>query len=160
MNKVIPITEETKRKLLKKSADSLPDRPTQQGYTANQIRKAFFEPIINKDMQDNVDNPSVVSEINRIVNETNEAIGKADATYIGETEPIGTQYKTWLKLEPKEPEIETNMVIDNEIETEPMLNEIESGELTGDEIETEPMLNEIESGELTGDEIITPPQFE
>lgn len=84
---------------------------------------------------------TINTNLDRIENEINEAIEKADATYIGETEPSETQYKTWLKLEPKEPEIETNMVIDNEIETEPMLDEIESGE-------------------LTGDEIITPPQFE
>lgn len=100
MSKIIGITNVTKQKILNKSAKSLPDRPSASGYSAEQIRRAFFEPIINKDMQDNEDNPSLVSEVNRIVAETNEAIEKANTIYISAGEPTEKKENLiWLEIE-------------------------------------------------------------
>lgn len=61
-------TREDVRKAIKlKSAESLPDNPTAQGYSANEIKKTLYAPITD-------DENSVLAEMNRIVEETNEAL--------------------------------------------------------------------------------------
>lgn len=63
------IKDNVKAMIKRKSAYSLPDNPIEKGYKADDIRKAFYTPIID-------DNNSVVGEINRIVEETNKEIDK------------------------------------------------------------------------------------
>lgn len=61
---VTKISEDTKREILKKSAYALPDRPSEQGYSVSSIKEKFYKPIIDEKQ-------SIVSEINRIVDEIN-----------------------------------------------------------------------------------------
>ena len=64
------IDGETAEKLKRLSAFSLPDRPSQQGMKPDQIKRRFYEPIIESDI-------SVVNQVNRIVKEVNTANEKA-----------------------------------------------------------------------------------
>lgn len=62
-----PIDESTQNAILRKSAQTLPNRPSEQGMKPSEIKRAFYEPIVDI-------NNSVVTEINRIVGEVNEEI--------------------------------------------------------------------------------------
>lgn len=62
-----PIDESTQNAILRKSAQTLPNRPSEQGMKPSEIKRAFYEPIVDI-------NNSVVTEINRIVSEANEEI--------------------------------------------------------------------------------------
>ena len=58
------ISEDTKRKILEKSAYALPDRPSERGLPVSTIKNAFYKPILDEEA-------SIVSEVNRIVDEIN-----------------------------------------------------------------------------------------
>ena len=60
------ISADTIDKIRRRSAYSLPDRPSEIGMKPDEIRRAFYEAITE-------DNESIVYEINRIVNEINTA---------------------------------------------------------------------------------------
>ena len=64
MAKVNKISEQTIYNMKRKSALEIPDRATDKGWTANSIKQALVGLIVNK-------NESVVSEINRIIEEIN-----------------------------------------------------------------------------------------
>ncbi len=61
------ISEEILFKIREKSAKSLPDRPTAQGYTASDIKRYLTGFVTD-------DNLSIISEINRIIEEFNDSI--------------------------------------------------------------------------------------
>lgn len=65
------ISEETKRKILEKSAYALPDRPSERGLPVSTIKEAFYKPILDE-------KASIVSEVNRIVDEINANEGNAE----------------------------------------------------------------------------------
>lgn len=58
------ISDETIAGILRKSAFGLPDRPSDQGIKAEAIKEALYKPVVDDDY-------SVVSEMNRIVDEAN-----------------------------------------------------------------------------------------
>lgn len=62
---ITPISEDNMQKIRNMSAATLPDRPSQQGMKPEQIKKRFYEPIVNSDI-------SVIEEVNRIVGEAND----------------------------------------------------------------------------------------
>lgn len=71
MEKIKGISDETIGIIRRKSACSLPDNPTDFGYTPDQIRAAFYKPITD-------DSNSVIGEVNRIVNEVNKVLETND----------------------------------------------------------------------------------
>lgn len=68
MAKVQKIKTEVKSAIQRKSAYSLPNNPTDSGYKADDIRKAFYKPIID------ITN-SALTEIDRVVDELNGVLG-------------------------------------------------------------------------------------
>lgn len=66
---VKPTTNATLNAMKRKSAQTLPNRPSNQGMSAEQIKNAFWKFVL-----DNED--SIVSEIARIINETNSELAK------------------------------------------------------------------------------------
>lgn len=73
------ITDETINKLRKKSAKALPDKPSEKGYTADQLKSAFSGFVID-------DQVSIVEEINKIVDSVNGELSKI----IGTSDSNGT----------------------------------------------------------------------
>ncbi|MBQ7308393.1 MAG: hypothetical protein IJW82_07710, partial [Clostridia bacterium] len=58
------ITENTKNAIKQKSVYNLPDRPSEMGMNPTEIKKAFYQPIIDL-------NSSVLTEIDRVIDEAN-----------------------------------------------------------------------------------------
>lgn len=67
MAKIQKVSTEVQSAILRKSAYSLPNNPTDSGYKADDIRKAFYKPIIDA-------TNSALTEIDRIVDELNATI--------------------------------------------------------------------------------------
>ena len=68
------VSEQDRQKILHKTVYSLPDNPSEQGYTANEIKQAMYKSIV--DSQD-----SVLTEFDRLVDEINaqlNSIGQSD----------------------------------------------------------------------------------
>lgn len=61
------VSQDTKEAIARKSAQYLPNNPSARGMTADQIRKAFYAPVTDTAA-------SVLAEIDRVVDESNEAI--------------------------------------------------------------------------------------
>lgn len=76
------IQSETINEMEAKSVANIPDRPYDYGYTATEVKRAFIDPITAEE-------GSVVSEINRIVDEANAEIGAAVAD-IGDLDELTT----------------------------------------------------------------------
>ncbi|MBO5969357.1 MAG: hypothetical protein J6S14_12755 [Clostridia bacterium] len=64
------VSEDTKNKILRVSARNLPDNPSARGMKPDEIREAFVAPIIGQD--------SLMKELDRVVEEANEAIGSGN----------------------------------------------------------------------------------
>ena len=71
MDKINNITPEKKESIRRSSAYSLPNNPSDRGWSAEDIRKVFYKPII-----DAVN--SAVAEIDRVVDEANGIFGSID----------------------------------------------------------------------------------
>lgn len=71
MAKVQKINAEVKSAIQRKSAYSLPNNPTDSGYKADDIRRAFYKPIID------ITN-SALTEIDRVVEELNGVLGYSE----------------------------------------------------------------------------------
>ena len=69
------VSSQARTIIKRKSAFALPDRPSEAGMSADEIKKAFWQPVA--DLTD-----SALSEIDRVVNEVNSYIGKATPTAI------------------------------------------------------------------------------
>lgn len=74
MAKVQNVSSDTKSAIKRKSAYSLPNNPTDSGYKADDIRKAFWQPVIDITQ-------SAIHEIDRIVDEMNKIVGRFTASY-------------------------------------------------------------------------------
>ena len=68
------ITEEVIERIKQMSAYGLPDRPSERGMSASEIKRAFYEPILAAET-------SIAAEVNRVVDEINEALPRM-AEYI------------------------------------------------------------------------------
>lgn len=64
IQRVTPISEETQKKIQRKTAWGLPDNPSAMGMKPDEIKKAFYDAIVGQAI-------SVASEMNRIVSEVN-----------------------------------------------------------------------------------------
>ena len=69
IKKILPSIIE---KIRKKTVMTLPDDPSKQGYSPDQIKRRMAEPIIGE-------TESIVSEVNRIVDEMNSELDKNKA---------------------------------------------------------------------------------
>ena len=67
MGKIQNISAETKAAIRRKSAHSLPNNPTDAGMKADDIRRAFWEPVIDAAY-------SALAEVDRVINEVNSYI--------------------------------------------------------------------------------------
>ena len=65
-NKIQNVSDDVKKSILRKSAYSLPNRPTEAGMLPEDIKRALYTPIIDSEGTD-----SVINEINRVVDEAN-----------------------------------------------------------------------------------------
>ena len=76
--KIANVTAKVKSKIKALSAYSLPDNPSARGKSAADIKKAFFEPIVEG-------GDNVIDEIDRVVNEANNIIGSDTLTTSAKT---------------------------------------------------------------------------
>lgn len=67
------VSESTKNAILRKSAQTLPNRPTEQGYTAEEIKQRLYKPLIDNTF-------SAITEIDRIVDEINDELDTKSTT--------------------------------------------------------------------------------
>lgn len=74
MAKIKKVSAETKAAIRRKSAYTLPNNPTDSGYKADDIRRAFWQPIVDISQ-------SSIAEIDRVVDEVNEIIGQTSMGY-------------------------------------------------------------------------------
>lgn len=74
MAKIKNVSAETKSAIRRKSAYTLPNNPTDSGYKADDIRRAFWQPIVDISQ-------SSIAEIDRVVDEVNEIIGQTSTSY-------------------------------------------------------------------------------
>lgn len=70
------VSEQTKNAINRKSAYALPNRPSDSGMKPDEIRKAFWLPVTDK-------TESVLAEIDRVVDETNEEFDAREEKIIG-----------------------------------------------------------------------------
>lgn len=68
------ISAETKDAIKRKSAYSLPDRPSDQGMKPDEIKRAFWQPIVDVTY-------SALGEIDRVIDEVNEIFNAYEAHY-------------------------------------------------------------------------------
>lgn len=69
ITKINKVSAETKNAITRKSAQTLPTNPSAQGYSAEEIKRRFYQPILDTAN-------SSLAEIDRVVSETNEAISQ------------------------------------------------------------------------------------
>ena len=67
------VSEATKTAIRNKSAYSLPNNPTDRGYTPAQIKEAIYKPVIDA-------SNSIITEIDRVIDETNEALSGVETS--------------------------------------------------------------------------------
>jgi hypothetical protein len=82
------VSAETKSAVSRKSAQTLPNRPSEQGYSAEEIKRRFYQPILDAAN-------SALAEIDRVVEEANKFIGSVNVKlddFIGNTE-LNAPYK-------------------------------------------------------------------
>ena len=63
------VSQATKSAIARKSAQSLPNNPSEKGYSAEEIKRRFYQPIIDAAN-------SALAEIDRVVNEANISFGE------------------------------------------------------------------------------------
>ena len=83
------ISDATKRIIANKTAQSLPNNPTNAGYSPEAIKRKLYAPLID-------DTNSIAAEINRVVEETNTEI---DAVEVDVAESFATVLATTNALE-------------------------------------------------------------
>lgn len=85
MAKIKKVSAETKAAIRRKSAYTLPNNPTDSGYKADDIRRAFWQPIVDISQ-------SSIAEIDRVVDEVNEIIGQTSTGYDTVESVVGEYY--------------------------------------------------------------------
>jgi hypothetical protein len=93
LNNINKISSETRQKLIQKSVKGMANNPSEKGATAKQVKNAMVDPFIG-------DNLSILTEVNRIVDETNDIFNNGvrvqEEIYYGNNEPDINEYKTWI----------------------------------------------------------------
>ncbi len=72
---VNPIASITKELILGKTVRGYPDNPSEHGISADVLKRAFYEFISTGDLNDKAEEYTILGQINRIVGETNDALG-------------------------------------------------------------------------------------
>jgi len=85
MARINKVSSETKSAIRRKSAYTLPNNPTDSGYKADDIRKAFWQPIVDISQ-------SAVAEVDRVVDEVNEILEPTSSGYDTITGIFGEYY--------------------------------------------------------------------
>lgn len=86
------VCSKTKEAIKRKSAYSLPDRPSDQGMKPDEIKRAFYQPVVDS-------NNSVLAEIDRVIDEVNDYIEKTSDTHFADKENPHGVTKEQLGLE-------------------------------------------------------------
>ncbi len=74
ITKINKTSAETKSAIQRKSAQSLPNNPSERGYSAEEIKRRFYQPIIDAAN-------SAITEIDRVVDEANNVLEKVGADF-------------------------------------------------------------------------------
>lgn len=90
------VSPETQAAIARRSAQSLPNNPSERGYSADEIKKRFYQPILDTAH-------SALAEINRVVRETNASISEIvdeldnfiDSTKITESYKVELDSSSW-----------------------------------------------------------------
>ena len=88
ITKIQNVSAATKNAITRKSAQTLPNHPSEAGMSAEEIKRRFYQPILDAAN-------SALAEIDRVVNEANKALGQVDGnlqTFI-DTNTITEAYK-------------------------------------------------------------------
>lgn len=104
ITKIQNVSASTKNAITRKSAQTLPNHPSEMGMSAEEIKRRFYQPILD------ITN-SALAEIDRVVNEVNKALGQADGnlqTFI-DSNTITEAYKLTLDNTNWELNTETNL---------------------------------------------------
>lgn len=104
VSKIQNVSAATKNAITRKSAQTLPNHPSEMGYSAEEIKRRFYQPILDAAN-------SALAEIDRVVNEANKALGQVDGnlqTFI-DTNTITEAYKLTLDKSNWVFNIETNL---------------------------------------------------
>ena len=96
INKIKSVSAETRNAITRKSAQTLPNNPSAQGYSAEEIKRRFYQPILDAAN-------STLSEIDRVVDEVNAAIGQLDTnmdtflekSFVSNPYKVQLDEKTW-----------------------------------------------------------------
>ena len=72
IKKIQPVTAETENAMLRKSVAGLPDRPSDAGMKAADIKKAFYKSLLD-------DEHSLLSELKRVISEANDILAAIDS---------------------------------------------------------------------------------
>lgn len=100
INKIKNVSAVTKSAISRKSAQTLPNNPSEQGYSAEEIKRRFYQPILDAAN-------SAIAEIDRVVNEMNISFGQVsdeldnfiDTTKITEAYKLELNNESWVKNE-------------------------------------------------------------
>lgn len=100
INKIKNVSAVTKSAISRKSAQTLPNNPSEQGYSAEEIKRRFYQPILDAAN-------SAIAEIDRVVNEMNISFGQVsdeldnfiDTTKITEAFKLELNNESWVKNE-------------------------------------------------------------
>lgn len=68
------VSSETRNAMIRKSAQTLPMNPSERGYSGEEIRRRFYQPILDAAN-------STLSELDRVVEETNKAISQSEKNF-------------------------------------------------------------------------------
>ena len=98
------VSAETKSAITRKSAQTLPINPSERGYSAEEIKRRFYQPIIDAAN-------SSIAEIDRVVDEVNTALEQVDGNLEDfiETSKIKETYKLTLNKDTWEYNEQTDM---------------------------------------------------
>lgn len=99
---ILKTSDNTKRNIKRKTAYSMPDRPAEKGMKAEDVKKAFWSPLLDSE-------DSILSEIDRVVDEVN-----ADLLEMGAK--VNALEETKLKVDNTTTNISYTF-IDNEFKT-------------------------------------------
>lgn len=92
INKVNTITDETLDKIKKKSVLYLPNRPSEKGITAQQMKQLFTDLVVGSNL-------STISEIKRIVTEINNIINQIELADIEVKEELQLELSSFVQKE-------------------------------------------------------------
>ena len=68
------VSSETRNAMIRKSAQTLPMNPSERGYSGEEIRRRFYQPILDAAN-------STLSELDRVVDETNKALSQSEENF-------------------------------------------------------------------------------